>query len=111
MTISTKDINAFLLQAARDGVIDRGMGAAILKQVNAKRRRTDITIVGLECAFSQATTKEQFWANLVQGRTSIRTMPRARANDVEDSLGITRRTRRSGAGTPSRSSGRARPTG
>ena len=90
MTISTKDINAFLLQAARDGVIDRGMGAAILKQVNAKRRRTDIAIVGLECAFSQATTKEQFWANLVQGRTSIRTMPRARANDVEDSLGITR---------------------
>ena len=46
MTISTKDINAFLLQAARDGVIDRGMGAAILKQVNAKRRRTDIAIVG-----------------------------------------------------------------
>ncbi len=90
MTTSTKDINAFLLKATRDGLIERDMGAAILKQVNTKRRRTDVAIIGVECAFSQATTKEQFWANLVNGQTSIRTMPRSRANDVEDSLGISR---------------------
>jgi polyketide synthase PksN len=40
--------------------------------------KTDIAIIGMACRFPGANSHEEFWENLIQGRTSIRIIPEER---------------------------------
>lgn len=45
--------------------------------------KLDIAIIGMAFEFPQANTAEQFWDNLVNGKSSIRSLPTNRKEDTE----------------------------
>ncbi|HML51594.1 MAG TPA: beta-ketoacyl synthase N-terminal-like domain-containing protein [Propionicimonas sp.] len=87
---TNQEINQYVMRGSLEGRIDRGMGLAILKRLAAKREHVDVAIIGIECMFSSAQSKEEFWEHLMTGRESIRGLPLHRAHQVEDVLGLPR---------------------
>lgn len=85
-----QQITQYILRSTMEGRIDREMGVQILKRLTAKREQTEIAIIGMECTFAQARNRGEFWQQLMTGRASIRSLPLARAHQVEDALGIPR---------------------
>ncbi|MCK4259134.1 MAG: hypothetical protein KAX49_09155 [Halanaerobiales bacterium] len=56
----------------------------------AKESQTeDIAIIGVACRFAEAEDKDQFWQLLKEGKDSIRKLPKARDENIDEYLKLT----------------------
>lgn len=59
-----------------------------LHSSHAVERRSDVAVIGMSCVLPGANTVEQFWKNMIDGRTSVTEMPPSRLKILSEVSGI-----------------------
>ncbi|MBL4671728.1 MAG: polyketide synthase, partial [Arenicella sp.] len=83
-----KELARFIIEQVRDKRLAKGKAAEFLAELSKKvATKTevpsdDVAIIGMACQFPDASNKEEFWHNLVNGHNAIDDFPDQRRADL-----------------------------
>lgn len=75
---SKEVVNKVVLEALKDGRLDKETCYLILKELNQKKTQDDIAIIGMSGKYAKADNLEQYWSNLLEGVEAIGAFPESR---------------------------------
>ena len=78
-----RELARFILEQLQSNTLSKQQAADFLNELKKENTsRADIAIIGLSCRFPEAENKREFWKNLAEGKSSIRSFPRNRHADL-----------------------------
>lgn len=83
-----KELARFIIEQVRDKKLAKEKAAEFLAELSKKAtskteiRSDDVAIIGVACQFPDASNKEEFWHNLVNGHNAIDDFPDQRRADL-----------------------------
>lgn len=86
--VNVSDINRYILQKTASGAMDKTIGVDMLKMLSSKEQKENIAIIGIECMYSNADNKEEYWKNLINGLETIRDLPTQRKEELHKTIGL-----------------------
>lgn len=76
-------ITKYIFELVKNGNMAKEMAFEILKELKKGAENNDVAIIGMSCKFPGAENIDQYWRNILEGKSSIGCFPDTRRHDTD----------------------------